>query len=151
MGLYFHCPTDFGLQALSILPFPLANLKAFSCGWCYILGYTLDFPTKAVFFSIYMSYWWPNVPPGIWITIFFVLPILFNFFNVRRYGEIEFFLTTLKILSILGLVIIGFIIVADGTRSELRLALDSNNRTIPCVNMTGCLPNPGFKSMCLGK
>lgn len=96
-----------------------------------------------------MSYWLPNVPPAVWITIFFILPILFNFFNVRRYGEIEFVLTSIKVWSIVGMIILGLVIlglVSDGAK-EPRLATDANFYAIPCVNATGCLTAPGFKSM----
>jgi len=110
-----------------------------------VFGYSLDLPGKAYFFSIYVSYWLPDVYPAVWISIFFVLPILFNMFNVRKYGEIEFILTSFKVISIVGIVILGLIIVGGGELTQPRLGTDSFNRTIPCDNTTTCLQQPGFR------
>jgi hypothetical protein len=49
------------------------------------------------------------------ITIFLVIPILFNLCNVRRYGEIEYWLTTLKIALIVGLICLGLLLPMSAT------------------------------------
>jgi amino acid transporter len=124
--------------------------KGVATAICYTLGYALDIPDKAISFAIYMSYWIPDrVSPLLslfWIFIFIWPPLIFNYFNVRKFGEIEFTLTSLKIFGIWGIIILGFVIVGGGTGREPLLATDANFEPIPCsLNSTSCLgPSPGF-------
>lgn len=121
-------------------------MKGFAAAWFYAFGYALDVPVKANAFSIYMAYWFPDINPNAWITIFIILPVLFNLLNVRKYGEIEFFFTVIKVLTIFGAIIVGFVIVAGGTGKEPLLGT-SNGKPVPCGNSTDCLPLPGFRCM----
>lgn len=96
-----------------------------------------------------MAYWHPDISPIIWIGIFIIFPFAFNFFNVRKYGEIEFVLTTIKVVTIAGVVILGFVIVAGGLTTSPLLATNSASQPVPCSqNSTNCLSAPGFK--CIG-
>jgi len=79
--------------------------------------------------------------------LFFVIPILVNILNVRRYGEVEFWLTVIKIQTILVIVVVGFVIAAGGGSQPL-LGLDDHYNVVPCNandNEIGpCVPPPGF-------
>jgi amino acid permease len=91
-----------------------------------------------------MSYW-SDKPRVLWISIFFIAPILFNVLNVRRYGEIEYGLTAIKVVTILGLIITGLLIAMEATGTAL-LGTDDNLRPVLCINNTinECLTDPGF-------
>jgi len=130
-----------------------ANDKGFACAWCYTLGYALDIPDKAIAFSNYMAYWRPDDQPAIWITIFIIAPLLFNLLDVRRYGEIEFIFTTIKIYAIFGIIALGFIIIAGGTLTTPLLGTNNAAQPVPCGNnqTDPCLPLPGFKCIPLNK
>jgi amino acid permease len=110
------------------------------------IGYALDISDKAIAFSIYMAYWLPNTPPIIWISIFIILPLAFNLLNVRRFGDVEFTFTAVKVVTILGLIILGFVIAAGGVSKAPLLGTDiATGRPISCgANQTGCLSAPGF-------
>jgi len=108
-----------------------------------MIGYALDIPIKAIAFSIYVSYWLPNSPPILWIFIFLILPLGLNLLNVRKIGEFEFTFTVIKVLTILGLIILGFIIVGGGTGRQPLLGTE-NGKPVLCGNSTDCLPPPGF-------
>ena len=125
-------------------PNSLANSQGFAAGWFYCFGYAVDFPNKAVAFANYMSYW-SDKPRALWISIFFVAPILFNALNVRRYGEIEYVLTAIKVTTIVGLIIAGLLIAMEVTGTAL-LGTDDNLRPVACINNTigNCLTEPGF-------
>src|SRR5579859_6887906 len=85
----------------------LSNVQGFACGWSYWFAYTIGFPTKLVACQNIMAFWLPkdHYNPSIWITVFLIIPLLFNNFNVRRYGEIEFWLTVFKVATIVGIII----------------------------------------------
>ena len=80
------------------------------------------------------------------IVVFFIPPILINVLNVRKYGEVEFWMTTIKLTTLLGLIILGVVIAAGGVSSPL-LGTNANYHPVPC-NQTDinhqCLPKAGF-------
>jgi len=84
----------------------------------------------------------------LWIAIFFVVPILFNFLYVRRLGEIEYWFTTLKIVLILILIITG-ILTAMGLSTDPLLGTSSQYTPVPCsANEIGeCVPGAGLGSL----
>jgi amino acid permease len=91
-----------------------------------------------------MSYW-SDKPRVLWISIFFVFPIAFNILNVRKYGEVEYWFTAIKVVTIVGLIICGLLIAMNVTGTAL-LGTDNNLRPVPCANNTigQCLTAPGF-------
>jgi amino acid transporter len=109
-------------------------VQGFACGWIYIFGFMVDFANKAVTFSHYMSYWIEENTRNnvLEITLFFLVPILVNVLNVRKYGEVEYWLTAFKLFSILGIILVAFVNAAF--------------RAVDCAaNEIGqCLPPPGF-------
>lgn len=98
-----------------------------------------------------MKFWPTPVPEPAWIAIFLVIPLLFNLFNVRRYGEIEFWLTTIKVTLIVGLTFLGVLLPMGASTNGLLLGTDANHHPVDCSeNMIGtCLPPPGFNCLIL--
>lgn len=67
-------------------------------------------------------------------------------FNVRRYGEIEFWLTAFKVLTCVLLIAYG-VLMAMGASTVTRLAgTDANNQLIPCndPSLDNCVGPLGF-------
>lgn len=93
-----------------------------------------------------MYYWVPDESPYLWLGIFLILPLLLNLLNVQRIGEIEFVLTAIKIFTIIGIVILGFVLIGGGTNTTYLLGTDATYRPVPCSsNVIGqCLSEPGF-------
>src|SRR5436190_1928847 len=127
-GAIFSLPNRFWKPEIVRIPIIcFTDNKGFVCAWCYTIGYALDIPGKTIVFSRYMAYWRPDDSPFIWISIFIWIPLLFNLLNIRRYGEIEFVFTTIKIQGIFGIIILGCIIIAGGTLREPLLGTNSAN------------------------
>jgi yeast amino acid transporter len=96
-----------------------------------------------------MAFWLSKdeYPPEIWITVFLVIPFLFNNFNVRRYGEIEYWLTVIKVLTIVGIIVLGVLLPMNATPNQRLLGTNSNLSLIPCPDNSApgqCLGAPGF-------
>lgn len=131
-------------------------IQGFACGWVYIFGYVIDFVNKSVAFSEYLTYWTGSqnqtAHAVLEITFFFFVPILFNVLNVRKYGQLEFWLTTIKVAFIVIIVITGFVIAVGGSPSPM-LGTDPNTyAVIPC-NATlqaqgNCTLPPGIHRSC---
>ena len=99
-----------------------------------------------------MAFWFPNhdkYNSSIWITVFLFIPVLFNNFNVRRYGEIEFWLTVTKVATIIGIIFLGVLLPMGASSATRLLGTDLNTlELVPCpsdltANIT-CVGTPGF-------
>ena len=107
----------------------------------------MSFGLQLVAIQNIMSIWLPEDKyKYFWITLFFVVIVLFNLLNVRRYGEIEFWLTVIKIATIVGLMVLGILLPLGVSAKTRYLATGPDNTVIPCsTNTTKCLNPPGFE------
>jgi amino acid permease len=111
----------------------------------------VDFANKAVDFSQYVTYWTGPTNQThnkiIEISFYFIIPILVNILNVRKYGEVEFWLTAIKVEVILTIIIVGFVIAAGGGPSQL-LGTDDAFQVVACnatlLTRGNCTSGPGF-------
>lgn len=88
----------------------------FAVGYCYLFKYFIVTPNQLTAGAMVMQYWVSRekVNPGVWITIFLVLIVLINTVGVRFFGEFEFWLSSVKVLVMLGLILLLFIIMLGG-------------------------------------
>lgn len=96
-----------------------------------------------------MDLWLPDqhkYPSEIWIVVFLIIPLLFNNFNVRRFGEIEYWLTVIKVVTIMGIIVLGVLLPMTASPNTRLLGTSSDGETpIQCpTNSTICLDPPGF-------
>ncbi|KAG7664239.1 DIP5 [[Candida] subhashii] len=95
----------------------------FACGYVYLFKYLILPANQLVAGSLTVQYWVSaeKMNPGIWITIFLVIILAVNLLGVRFFGEIEFWLSTLKVLTCLGLILVLWIIALGGGPSGDRI------------------------------
>jgi len=69
----------------------------------------LDLPSNVVAASIVLRYWTGGnvVPIAAWLTIFNVAILVVNFLGIRFFGEFEFWLSTIKVITLVGLLIMS--------------------------------------------
>ena len=97
-----------------------------------------------------MSFWVENDKlKALWITVFFAAILIFNFLNVRKLGEIEYWLALVKIEGIVILIILGILLVMGVSNGKRQLGTSPDNTTvIPCspaaLQAGQCLDTPGF-------
>lgn len=88
----------------------------FAVGWntWYSSAITLCAELSAA--SIIIGYWEgaADINVAVWISILLVLVIALNIFVVSIYGEAEFCFASIKIITIVGLLIMAFIIAVGG-------------------------------------
>ncbi|GMG29803.1 unnamed protein product [Ambrosiozyma monospora] len=90
----------------------------FALGVSYWISYTISMPTEIVAASIMLSYY-PNlhIPGGStagWITLFLGITILINLFDIRVYGEFEYFSTLIKVLVLIILMVYMIVLNTGG-------------------------------------
>lgn len=57
--------------------------------------------------------------PGVWITMCLIVASAINLAGTRAYGEMEFWFAIIKVVTIIGLILLGIILDAGGQQSQL--------------------------------
>ncbi|KAJ5146228.1 Amino acid/polyamine transporter I [Penicillium bovifimosum] len=88
----------------------------FSLGWIFWLKYALVTPNQLTAAALVVSYWVDaeRVNPGTWITIFLSVIVALNFINHRLPSKIEFYVSSFKLVVMLGLMILSTVIALGG-------------------------------------
>lgn len=79
----------------------------FSMGYNYWLNWAITIAAEIAAASLVMSYWFPHVNSLIFSGVFFAAILVFNIFSVIVYGEIEYFLSFMKVAVIIIFIILG--------------------------------------------
>lgn len=104
----------------------LGDFAGFFTAWTYWLFWVLICIAEVTATGLYMHYWFPGLPQ--WVTAFVALVLLtmVNLVAVGAFGEFEFWFALLKILTIIGLIILGLALVLVPTLSSSSSAHFSN-------------------------
>ncbi|KAK3335912.1 proline-specific permease [Cercophora scortea] len=94
---------------------------AFAAGWNYWYAYSILVAAEATAAAIILDYWKTPVPPWVWITIILGINLLINIIAVGIFGEAEFWFASIKLITILGLIIMGLVIMLGGAPTHERL------------------------------
>ncbi|KAJ5103109.1 Dicarboxylic amino acid permease [Penicillium argentinense] len=88
----------------------------FTLGWTYWFKYIILSPNQLTAGALVISYWIPTekVNAGVWITVFLILIVSINYFGVKFFGEFEFWLSSFKVIVILGIILLSFILMLGG-------------------------------------
>jgi len=88
----------------------------FTLGWNYWFKYIIVTPNNLTAFSLVIQYWVTRdkVNPGAFIAIALVAIILINYFGIKFFGEFEFWLSSIKVTVILGLIILSLVLACGG-------------------------------------
>lgn len=110
MVLHKTLPGSFGTYATRYLG-PLAG---FSTGWTYIFEMALVCLADITAFAVYMHFWMPDVPPWIWTLGITLIITGLNLCAVKMFGEMEFWLSLIKVLAIIAMIVGGGVIMFFG-------------------------------------
>jgi L-asparagine transporter-like permease len=73
----------------------------------YWMGLALAIGAEMVAAATYMSAWFPTVRPYLWIVIFAAVLLIMNLRSVGSYGRAEFWLSMIKLATIVIFIVIG--------------------------------------------
>lgn len=82
----------------------------FSMGWIYWFSWAITYALELTATGLIIQYWNDKISIGIFIAIFWVVITLANFLPVSFYGEMEFWLSSIKVLTVVGFIIFGMCI-----------------------------------------
>ena len=83
---------------------PFAGFMARAGYW---VGLALAIGAEMVAAATYMSTWFPSVRPVLWIILFGALLLFMNLRSVGSYGRIEFWLSMIKLATIIAFIVAG--------------------------------------------
>ncbi|WP_019723142.1 amino acid permease [Enterococcus mundtii] len=82
--------------------------------WSNIFQFIVVGISEVIAVGEYMNYWWPNLPqiiPGIVVILFLMFA---NLVSVKAFGELEFWFSTIKVVTIILMIIAGLGIILFG-------------------------------------
>ena len=82
--------------------------------WSNIFQYIVVGISEVIAVGSYMNYWWPNLPaiiPGIIVVLFLMLA---NLISVKAFGELEFWFSIIKVITIILMIIAGLGVILFG-------------------------------------
>jgi len=90
------------------------GFAGFLSGWNYWILYVLVGMAELTAVGKYIQFWWPDVPLWVSVLVFFVFINAINLFNVRWYGEMEFWFSIIKVSAIIAMIGFGSWLLASG-------------------------------------
>ncbi|KIJ33471.1 hypothetical protein M422DRAFT_35495 [Sphaerobolus stellatus SS14] len=94
---------------------------AFAMGWNYWYSWIVTLPAELSASAVLVNYWITSVNNAVWITICLIVVVAINFLGTRAFGECEFWFASIKVITIVGLIILGLVIDLGGAPSHDRL------------------------------
>ena len=86
----------------------------FAMGWNYAMNWLIALPIELTSAGLIINYWTDSINIAVWITILLVALFIINLFGVRGYAEIEFFISIIKVIAVIGFIILGIVLVFGG-------------------------------------
>lgn len=83
---------------------------SFVVGWLYWINWTIVTIVELLAAGSFLQYWFPSVP--LWLLSFFCAAVIvgINLFQVKYYGELEFWFAGIKILALTAFIILGVLL-----------------------------------------
>lgn len=100
----------------------LGGAAAFVVGWSYWLCWLIIAIANTVAITGYMQFWYPNIP--LWLPAFcnIALIVFINLLAVKWFGRAESWLTLIKVITIVAIIMIGLVMVVLGMGFGVRFA-----------------------------
>lgn len=87
----------------------------FFSGWNYWFNYIFVSMAELAVVGVYVSYWLPDVHPGVTAAAFLVAITAINLIDVKAFGEFEFWFAIVKVVAIIAMIVLGVAIIAGAT------------------------------------
>ncbi|KAJ2963724.1 hypothetical protein NQZ79_g1260 [Umbelopsis isabellina] len=79
----------------------------FCVGWVYWANWAVGVAVELTGVAIIMEYWVSSINSVVWSIIALVIVASFNIFSVKGYGEVEYWFSFIKVITVVIFVIVG--------------------------------------------
>jgi AAT family amino acid transporter len=100
----------------------LGPFSGYATGWTYWLMWVVTGMAEVTAAATYLAYWWPSVPQWLAALGFLAALLAANLVSVRLFGEVEFWLSMIKVTALLGMILIGVGVLTLGVSAAGRTA-----------------------------
>ncbi|MGG0237148.1 amino acid permease [Bacillus rhizoplanae] len=97
-----------GLNIQGMIQKAFGSRFAFVIGWLYWVDWILVIIVEVLAGGSFLQYWIPSAPLWLLSLACTALLLLINLFSVKLYGEIEFWLASFKIITLVLFILLGF-------------------------------------------
>ncbi|TXT07683.1 uncharacterized protein COLE_04607 [Cutaneotrichosporon oleaginosum] len=87
---------------------------SFTVGYFYWYTWTIFLPSELAALSVLINLWNDTISNAAWISLFLIAAVTVNMLGTAWFGELEFWLSYLKIFLVVGLLITSIVISAGG-------------------------------------
>lgn len=94
---------------------------SFALGWNLWYNWTVTLPAELSAAATIINFWHPSVNNAVWITMCLVVAVGINMSGVGVYGETEFIFASIKVVTIVGLIILGIVLDLGGGPNHDRI------------------------------
>jgi AAT family amino acid transporter len=101
---------------------------SFIVGWLYWINWVLVVTVELIAGASFLQYWFPSVPLWVFSLACGAFIVGLNLFQVKHYGEMEFWFAGIKILALTAFIILGAMILFGIVPSSIEN---------PLANITG--------------
>lgn len=106
----------------------LGPLAGFVTGWTYWLAFLIGPASETIAAGTFLHIWFPNVPIWVFCLVVSLLMTIINLIGVLVFGEVEFWLSLIKVVALLFFIIWGASSVFDlHMTTDIGLANFTNN------------------------
>jgi AAT family amino acid transporter len=92
----------------------LGSFAGYLTGWTYWFLWIVVGMAEITVVGVYINYWLPDIPQ--WVSALSALLLIsaVNLVNVKAYGEFEFWFALIKVVTIVGMIFAGVLIIFFG-------------------------------------
>ncbi|WP_330587131.1 amino acid permease [Aminipila butyrica] len=83
----------------------------FTVGWNSWFGWAVTLAVELEAGAIVMGFWFPDVPSIIWSASLLAILLAINLVGAKGYGEAEYWLSSIKISSVLIIIVVGGLMI----------------------------------------
>jgi len=114
-------------------------------GWNYWYCWTITLPAELSAASVLINFWIgpSKVNNAVWITICLLVTITINMLGAGAYGECEFIFASIKVITIVGLIILGIVLDLGGGPNHDRIGFRYWKNPGPFVQFQGIAGSKG--------
>ena len=94
-------------------------------GWTYWFCWIMTAMADVIAVGMYIQYWF-DVPQWVPALICVVLLLCLNLLTVKIFGELEFWFSIIKVVTIIALIVIGLYMIVTGMQTEAGTVRVSN-------------------------
>lgn len=83
----------------------------FSLGWMYWFNWAITVAAELVAATIIMKFWFPDMPSSLCSGVFLALIVTINYFSSGAFGESEFWLALIKVITVVVFIALGLAMI----------------------------------------